>query len=101
LDTSVAGLILDGELFSRAPEKMNTFMPELKYTSTKADLEAHPGAEERIKLAYKWSRNFLGGGGQLIITPTASGTYVCTSSELQSIVIFNLYKHAFAGPATL
>ena len=69
LDTSVAGLILDGELFSRAPEKI-TFMPELKCTSTKADLEAHPGAE-RIKLAYKWNRDFLGGGGRLIITPTA------------------------------
>ena len=54
LDTSVAGLILDGELFSRAPEKMTTFMPKLKFTSTKADLEAHSRAE-RIKLAYKWS----------------------------------------------
>ena len=48
LNTLVAGLILDGELFWRAPEKMTTFMPELKFTSTKADLEAHPrtnGAE--------------------------------------------------------
>ena len=52
LNTLVAGLILDGELFSRAPEKMTKFMPELKFTSTKASLEAHPGAE-RIKLAYK------------------------------------------------
>ena len=70
LDTSVAGLILDGELFSRAPEKMAAFMPELKFAGTKAELEAHGGAD-RIKLAYKWSREFLGGGGRLMITPTA------------------------------
>lgn len=70
LDTSVAGLILDGELFSRAPEKMAAFMPELKFASTKAELDAHAEAD-RIKLAYKWSREFLGGGGCLMITPTA------------------------------
>ena len=50
LNSSVAGLILDGELFPRVPEKMSMFMTELKFTSTKAGLEAHPGAE-RIKLA--------------------------------------------------
>ena len=92
LDTSVAGLILDGELFSRAPEKMTMFMPELKYTSTKADLETHPGAE-RIKLAYKWSRDFLGGGGRLMITPTARVELMSAPQVSYKSLLFCISMH--------
>lgn len=64
LDTSVASLILDGELWSPRYE------PQLSLTcSSLEEMALHP-CVTRIKLAYKWSQEFKLDGGRLLITPS-------------------------------
>ena len=70
LDTSVAGLILDGELWTRSPEKLPRYYPELSWAcSSIEEMGVHPTVN-RIRLAYEWSQEFKQSGGRLMITPS-------------------------------
>ena len=66
IDTS---LILDGELYSREPEKLPRYMLELVYScSSLLDLASHASVK-RVVTAYEWSKKFRSHGGRLLITP--------------------------------
>ena len=68
LDTSVASLILDGELFKRRPDLMYRYMPELA-NSTSEEVRQHDSIQ-RVIAAYGWCKQFTASGGKLMITPT-------------------------------
>lgn len=79
LDTSVAGLILDGELLHRSPTKLVNYMPELSFAcSSIEEIRAHPSVQ-RIKLAYNWSQGFKQSGGSPRLLKSS---YFSTSSKL-------------------
>ena len=70
LDTSVAGLILDGELHSRVPHVLPRYMSELRFScSSTSDMALHPSVK-RVMAAFEWSKAFRAKGGRLLITPT-------------------------------
>ena len=71
LDTSVAGLILDGELWTRSPEKLPRYYPELSWASCSSLKEVgdHPSVQ-RVRMAYEWSKEFKHSGGRIMITPS-------------------------------
>ena len=70
LDTSVAGLILDGELHSREPHLLPRYMSELGFScSSTSDIVSHPSVQ-RVVAAFEWSKAFRARGGRLLITPT-------------------------------
>ena len=67
LDTSV---IFDGELWTRSPEKLPRYYPELSWAcSSLKEMGVHPTIE-RIRLAYEWSKQFKHSGGKIMITPS-------------------------------
>ena len=65
LDTSVTSLILDRELWERAPEKLPRYVSLT--CSSLDEMALHPSVTH-IKLAYKWSQEF--NGGRLLMTPS-------------------------------
>ena len=66
----MAGLILDGKLYSREPEKLPQYMSELLYSCpTVADFTGHPSVKQ-VEAAYQWSKDLKANGGRLLITPT-------------------------------
>ena len=70
LDTSVAELILDGELWSREPGKLPHYMSELQYVCPLLSKMSSHKSIERVVSAHRWSVDYWPGKGRLFVTPT-------------------------------
>ncbi len=101
LDTSVAGLMLDGELWSREPGLLVRYHKDLQTTLlhpdskvTLSDLEGSSSTVQRSVHAWKWTQSIIqtqkNTGTKLLVTPTVQNELtdalqVCTCMYICSI----------------
>ena len=101
LDPGIAGLILDGELWSREPGLLVRYHTDLQATLlhpdsklTLSDLEGTSSTVQRAMNAWKWTQNIVqtqkSTGTKLLVTPTihnelSDALQVCTCMFICSI----------------
>ena len=78
LDSSVATHILDGELWTRSPQKVVGYRQELKYSTWSLKDIENEECVAQAPLVLKWARETCGGGGKLCISLTVKMELSCS-----------------------
>ena len=72
LDTSVASLVLDGDLFHREPENITRYMSDVRFSCKSLEEVGEHKSVLKTVAAYNWAKKFVEGGGRLLLTPTVT-----------------------------
>ena len=85
LDSSVASMVLDGDLWRRDPQRLVSYKPELKFSSHLLfQMEEKEEAVRSVVRTHSWARSVSQGDIRLWITPSVKA-YLMLAPQVSSV----------------